>query len=326
MILAGDIGGTKTLLAVYEYVNKTWECVKKQQFASGDFDTFGSLLTEFLENEKIATVCLGIAGPVINGICNTTNLPWILKTNEIAQQTGTDKVFLLNDLEATAWGVLNLSPQNFVELNPKGIVKASNVAILAAGTGLGEAIVTWDGIKHHVVSTEGGHSDFAPNTQEEILLLQYLMKLYPEHVSYERLISGDGLVNIYRFLQSLSSNTVNNLIEQQMQTQDPAAVISENCINGNDAICIQALDLFCRIYGAEAGNLALKCLPYGGIILAGGIAAKILPIIQKNTFMQGFLAKGRYSEILSKISIKVCINSDAALIGAMNYAKNNFNE
>ncbi len=326
MILAGDIGGTKTLLAVYEYVNKTWECIKKQQFASGNFDTFESLLTEFLGNENLAIVCLGIAGPVIDGVCNTTNLPWVLKADVIAQQTGTNKVFLLNDLEATAWGILNLSPQNFVELNPQSIVKESNIAILAAGTGLGEAIVTWDGIKHHVVATEGGHSDFAPNTSEEILLLQYLMKIYPEHVSYERLISGDGLVNIYRFLQSLAPNTVNSVIEQQMQIQDPAAVISENCINGSDAICIRALDLFCRIYGAEAGNLALKCLPYGGIVLAGGIAAKILPIIQQNTFMQGFLAKGRYSEMLSKISIRVCINSDAALIGAMNYAKNNFTE
>ncbi len=320
MILAADIGGTKTLLALYEPQEIGLKCIKKQRFVSGDFETFETLLAHFLADEKITTVCIGVAGPVMDGICNTTNLPWVLKASQIAQQTATEKVTLLNDLEATAWGILNLSTDNFVELNSQAVMKKQgNKAILAAGTGLGEAIITWNGQKNHVMATEGGHTDFAPNSDEEILLLQYLIKRYPEHVSYERLVSGEGLVNIYQFLKSLDASIVNNETERQILIQDPAAVISENCMNAKDELCIKALNLFCRIYGAEAGNLALKSLPYGGVVLAGGISTKILPIIKQGLFMQGFLAKGRYRKVLEKISVKVCLNEEAALLGAAYY-------
>jgi glucokinase len=321
MILAADIGGTKTLLALYDPQEISLKCIKKQRFVSGDFETFEALLASFLGNEKITTACIGVAGPVMDGVCNTTNLPWVLKASQIARQTATEKVILLNDLEATAWGILNLSADNFVELNSQAaMVRQGNKAILAAGTGLGEAIITWDGQKNHVMATEGGHTDFAPNSDEEILLLQYLMKRYPEHVSYERLVSGEGLVHIYQFLKSLDTSIINNETEQQIQTQDPAAVISENCMNAKDELCIKALNLFCRIYGAEAGNLALKCLPYGGVVLAGGIGMKILPVIKQGLFMQGFLAKGRYRQVLEQISVKVCLNQEAALLGAAHYS------
>lgn len=321
MILAADIGGTKTLLALYDPQENGLKCIKKQRFVSGDFETFEALLARFLAGEKITTACIGVAGPVMDGICNATNLPWVLKASQIAQQTATEKVILLNDLEATAWGILNLSADNFVELNSQAVMeKQGNKAIIAAGTGLGEAIITWDGQKNHVMATEGGHTDFAPNSDEEILLLHYLMKRYPEHVSYERLISGEGLVNIYQFLKSLDTSVVNNETEQQIQTQDSAAVISEKGMKAKDELCMRALNLFCRIYGAEAGNLALKCLPYGGVVLAGGIGTKILPVIKQGLFMQGFLAKGRYHKILEQISVKVCLNQEAALLGAAYYS------
>jgi glucokinase len=316
MILAGDVGGTKTLLALYQQQNSAWLCVKKQQFASAEFAEFTEVLAAFLAGETVTQVCIGVAGPVVDGDCKTTNLPWFLKNAEIAQQTGATKVLLLNDLAAMAWGVLNLPEHDFVELNPLAHSKQGNIAVLAAGTGLGEAIVAWDGEKHHVISTEGGNTDFAPNTEEEIALLRYLMGLYPEHVCYERVLSGTGLINLYQFLKSIAYAPVNPNTEQQMQETDPAAVISALGMSGEDALCVKALTMFCQIYGAEASNLVLKCLPYRGVILAGGIAAKILPFIQQGSFMAGFLAKGRYRSLLESISVKICTNPEAALWGA----------
>jgi len=316
MILAGDVGGTKTLLAVYQQQGSEWQCVKKQQVASADFASFSEVLEYFLAGETVTHVCIGVAGPVVDGDCRTTNLPWFLKSTEIAEQTGAVDVSLLNDLEAMAWGVLNLPEGDFVELNSSAKIKQGNIAVLAAGTGLGEAIVAWDGQKYHVIASEGGNTDFAPNTEEEIALLRYLMGIYPEHVCYERVLSGTGLVNLYQFLKSMDYAPIEAETERRMLETDPAAVISALGMSGEDALCSKALTMFCGIYGAEASNLALKCLPYGGVILAGGIAAKILPFMQQGMFMQGFLAKGRYRAVLEPISVKICTNSEAGLWGA----------
>ncbi len=316
MILAGDVGGTKTLLALYQQQGAEWLCVKKQQYASADFASFTDVLALFLAGEKVSQVCIGVAGPVVDGDCKTTNLPWFLKNAEIAEQSGATGVLLLNDLEAMAWGVLNLPEDDFVELNAIGKVKKGNIAVLAAGTGLGEATVAWDGQKYHVIASEGGNTDFAPQNEEEIALLRYLMTLYPEHVCYERVLSGVGLINLYQFLKTIKYAPVNAETEQKMQKTDPATVISALGMTGEDVLCVKVLTMFCRIYGAEASNLALKCLPHGGVILAGGIGAKILPFIQQGAFMEGFLAKGRYRGLLESISVKICTNADAALWGA----------
>jgi glucokinase len=316
MILAGDVGGTKTLLALYQQHGSEWRCVKKQQYASADFGNFIDVLDVFLAGEKVAQVCIGVAGPVVDGDCRTTNLPWFLQHAEIKQKTGADNVLLLNDLAAMSWGVLNLPENDFVELNPSAKIKQGNIAVLAAGTGLGEAIVAWNGQDYQVISTEGGNTDFAAQNEEEIALLRYLMSLYPEHVCYERVLSGTGLINLYQFLKGIAYAPVNAETEQKMQETDPAAVISALGMNGEDALCVKALTLFCRIYGAEASNLALKCLPYGGVILTGGIAAKILPFMQQGAFMEGFLAKGRYRGLLESMSVKICTNAEAALWGA----------
>lgn len=324
MILAGDIGGTKTILALYEQQDSSWVCVKKETFPSSEFDTFSELLADFLKNEfnlDIQNICIGVAGPVDKGDCITTNLPWVLKSKEIAAQTGANNVTLLNDLESTAWGILDLPEQDFVELNPKAQKNIGNVAVIAAGTGLGEALIIWSDDKYHVVATEGGHTDYAPRNVQEIGLLQFLMSKFPEHVSYERVVCGQGLVNIYDYLKSIQFAQENSEVKSLIKEQDPAAVIGKKGGEGEDKLCVKALEMFCEIYGAAAGNLALKCLSKGGVVLAGGIAGKILTSLQKREFIRGFLAKGRYKSILQHFSVKVCLNSEASLIGAASFAK-----
>ncbi len=318
MILAGDIGGTKTLLAVYQH----GECIAQQQFASADFDDFSILLASFLQQHsvKIKAVCLGVAGPIAEGNCITTNLPWNLKSKEIAEQTGGAKVKLLNDLEAAAWGVLSLAEDEFFELNPLAKPCEGNIAVLAAGTGLGEAVIAHTDHGYHVMPTEGGHTDFAPTDETEISILQFLMEKYAGHVSYERLVSGMGIDNLYDFYKSTGDYPVLQETEQLFDQQSKGAVISERARQGQDEICTQAMQRFCRIYGAEAGNLALKALAYGGVVLAGGIAPKNIDVLKQDGFMQAFLDKGRYTPVLQNISVKVCMNPQAPLLGAVDFA------
>ncbi len=322
--LAGDVGGTKTILALFETGADGLECIKKQQFSSADYQTFTELLDVFLTDVagvEIQAVCIGVAGIVDNGVCETTNLPWRLSCKDIGERVASRKVWLLNDLEASAWGLLDLPEEYFVELNPDAHCQSGNIAVVAAGTGLGEAIIAWDGVGHQVLASEGGHVDFAPGNEQEIALLRYLLEKHPEHVSCERVISGEGLVNIYHFLKHIKHLPVAQETEQALLTRDPAAVIGEAGVNGTDDLCVEALRLFCCLYGAEAGNLALKCLPYGGVYLTGGIGAKILPVLQQGDFMRRFLAKGRCQSMLQTISIKVCTNPEVALMGALSYAK-----
>ncbi|MGR8941387.1 MAG: glucokinase [Gammaproteobacteria bacterium] len=320
MIVAGDVGGTKTILALYEADGESWRCRIKKRFSSLDYPTFAGLLQDFLEDcedRTITSACLGVAGPIVGGDCVATNLPWVLKRDDIGAALGISRVRLLNDLEATAWGILDIPEPDFVTLNPAAESRPGNCAVLAAGTGLGEAIMAWNGEAYQVLASEGGHADFAPGSAEEIALLQFLWEKYPAHVSYERLLSGEGLINIYQFLKKIGTVPAQSEIERLMTEYDPAAVIGEAGVEGTDALCVAALSLFCRIYGAEAGNLALKCLPYAGVYLAGGIAAKILPFLMRGDFMAGYLAKGRYRSALQQIPVKVCTNQEVGLLGAL---------
>ena len=322
MILAGDIGGTKTLLAVFDEQT----CVAKHRFESANYATFDKLLADFLAlipDVVIDTACLGVAGPIVNGDCETTNLPWKLTCREIGEQLKTSKVKLLNDLEAAAWGVLSLPENEFVSLNPKAKPQIGNCAVLAAGTGLGEAIIFHDGKSHHVIANEGGHCDFAPTNEQQIALLSFMQARYPDHVSYERLVSGVGIVAIYEFLKQSEDYAISaNELDEQLQTADDvAAIIGAAAVANSDALCTATLQLFSRIYGAEAGNLALKCLPYGGVYLAGGIAAKCLPVLQQGDFLEGFLAKGRYRNALEKIAVNVCMQPEVGLLGALYFAQ-----
>ncbi|MGZ5006519.1 MAG: glucokinase [Methylobacter sp.] len=339
--LTGDVGGTKTILALFEIESGNIHCLKKELLPSAHYQTFAELLASFLTGmdcSQITAACIGAAGVIANGGCETTSLPWNVSIKDIGRQVNTQNVWLLNDLEATAWGLFDLPEHNFVELNPDAhpMLAADtelqpvadrcgrqqrNIAVIAAGTGLGEAIIASDGANYHIIASEGGYANFAPTNEREIALLKYLLDKYPGHISCERLISGEGLVNIYQFLKHTHYASPNPETERRMTEQDPAAVIGEAGVAGSDALCVEALNLFCHLYGAESGNLALKCLPYGGVYLAGGIGAKILPVLQQGEFMQGFLAKGRCRAVLQKIPVKVCTNPEVALLGALNYVR-----
>jgi glucokinase len=328
MVIVGDVGGTKTILALYEKSNGVWVCSKKTLYASAEFGSFLGLLKSFLNDADIVvdSVCIGVAGPIVDGDCVATNLPWVLKRKEIGETVDSGNVWLLNDLEATAWGLLGLTEEDFVELNPNAVpAQIGNIAVVAAGTGLGEAIMVWDGKKYHIIATEGGHADFAPTDQQQIGLLSHLMQKYEGHVSYERLLSGNGLVNIYNYLKKIQFAPIQASTEQQMLNNDPAAVIGGAGVEGSDKLCIEALNLFCRIYGAESGNLALKCLPDAGVYLAGGIGAKILPAIKNGEFMKGFFNKGRSKSLLATIPVKVCVNQNVALLGTLKFIENKSN-
>ncbi len=320
MILAGDIGGTKTLLAIFD----DEICVAKHSFQSANYVTFAELLTDFLAlipHAKIETVCLGVAGPIVNGDCITTNLPWKLTRHDIGEQLNTQKVTLLNDLEAAAWGVLALPESDFVALNPNAKTQIGNCAVLAAGTGLGEAIIFYDGQNHHVIANEGGHCDFAPTDAQQIELLSFMQASFPEHVSYERLVSGVGIEAIYEFLCASDYPFYEEIESEISSANDKAAAIGAAAVANRSALCVATLQLFSRIYGAEAGNLALKCLPYSGVYLAGGIAAKCLPVLQKGAFLEGFLAKGRFQNVLEKIAVNVCTQPEVGLLGALYFAQ-----
>ncbi len=323
MILAGDIGGTKTILALYLHESGETRCVNKKTYICAKYQSFDQILSEFLEQSShpaIASACLGVAGPIVNGDCYLTNLGWTIKQQELGRILQTPHCCLINDLEAAAWGVLGLPSKEFFELNPDSEQTQGHIAVLAAGTGLGEAIMCWDEGRYHPIATEGGHADFAPTNGHEIDLLNYLWKKYPDHVSYERLVSGEGLHNIYQFLKQAGVEPSTEVEQALKATNDAPSVIGEAGVSARDQLCRQALEMFCRIYGNEAGNLALKCLPYGGVYLAGGIAPKILPLLKKGCFMKGFLAKGRYHQILQKISVRVCLNPEVGLLGAFQKA------
>ena len=248
-----------------------------------------------------------------------TNLKWELDEKALVKTTGAKQVKLLNDLEATAYGMLHLGPDELKPLNPEGQKHMGNVAVIAAGTGLGEAILFWDGSEYLPSASEGGHSDFAPRTDLEIELLRYLRTRLKGRVSYERVLSGPGLLNIYHFLRDTGHGAEPDWLAEKLKSGDPSATISKLGLTGEEPLCTEALDLFSSIYGAEAGNLALKCLSVGGVFVGGGIAPKILPALERGAFLQSFSDKGRFSPLLKGMELKVSLNPRAALLGAAHY-------
>jgi glucokinase len=321
VILAGDIGGTKTVLSILSKdSNGSLMCLQEQTYSSQQFPEFEDILTAFLPaNINIKSACFGVAGPVVNQRCHTTNLPWLLDAEELKIKLNTSKVKLLNDLEAMALGMLYLPEHDLLELNPDAEVQAGNIAVIAAGTGLGEAILYWDGNKHHPMATEGGHSDLAANNVQQDLLLAYLRKSYPDHVSCERILSGIGFSHLYDFLCDQGFAPPCPDVPDTHSGIDRNAVISRLGVTGEDSLCVEAVRLFVELYGAETGNLALKSLATGGIFIGGGIAPKILPAMQDGKFMRAFKAKGRFLPLLEKIPVKLSLNPRTPLIGAINY-------
>ena len=319
-LLAGDIGGTKTWLCLAEVDGGQVSVIARQRFASRDYASFESVLAEFCRRHPgpVAAACFGVAGPVQDGVCWTTNLPWVLEAGALSRSLDGVPVALLNDLEAAACGILELPPQQFVELNPQARPRPdAHRAVIAAGTGLGEALLIQHGGDIAVVATEGGHCDFAPRDERETALLDWLRRAYPTHVSYERVVSGPGLVALYRFLRESQPQRESARVAAAMAREDPAAVISRGALAWNDPLCLETLRWFANLYGAEAGNLALKSLALGGIYIAGGIAPKILPVLREGHFREGFVAKGRYRDLLAPVPLQVVRCAEVVLLGAL---------
>ena len=313
--IAGDIGGTKTRLAMVEVFDKRVSIEREVLYPSRNFATFEMLLADFLTDMQVpAHAAFGIAGPVRGRAVRTTNLPWFIDADVLQQRFGFKVCSLLNDLESIACGLPALGSEDFFTLQQGDSDACGNAAIIAAGTGLGEAGLYWDGRRHHPYATEGGHTSFCPQDDLEIDLLRYLQRLYG-HVSWERVVSGMGLVDLHEFLRAYRRSSVPQWLIEEMRAGDAAAAISRAASAGSDDICIETMNRFVQFYGAEAGNLALKAMSRGGVYVAGGIAPKILPMLQRGTFINAFLGKGRMRQVLEAMPVRVVLNERAALYG-----------
>jgi glucokinase len=317
MILAGDIGGTNARLAYFQPQNGHLSLVSERVFPSREHSELGEIVSQFVHDSGTQPdmACFGIAGPVRNGRVETSNLPWVIEQSKLAKQIHLPATLLINDLEASAWGIGALSVGDLVPLNPINGRSVGNQAVIAPGTGLGEAGLFWDGSRHHVFACEGGHTDFGPQGDLQIELVRFLKGRFG-HVSYERVLSGPGLVNVYEFLRDGGYGKESSEFAALLKKGDPAAAISRAALDGTDKLAEQALDLWIAVYGAEAANLALKVMATGGLFLAGGISPKILAKLTGPIFMQAFVAKGRLRPLVESIPVHVITNDKAGLLGA----------
>jgi glucokinase len=322
IILAGDVGGTKTELAIFDSAQPHLAKFE-MRFINKEQLSFEAILKHFvqLSNQTIEHVCLAVAGTIINGRCAMPNIDWVLDEQQIKALLDINKVNLINDLESTAYGVLVLPIDKFMVIN-EGIANPSgNLALIAAGTGLGEAILfkTTRG-EFQVSASEGGHVDYAPHNELEFELLQYLWKKFG-HASWERVVSGMGIVTIYEFLTSIKTNAEPTQIQSKiMSAKDIGAEIFKAAQSGESPCSKQAIQIFIENYGAAAGNLALKALSTGGLYIGGGIAPKLISLFTDGTFMQAMIDKGRFTEVMKNIPVKLILEPKTALLGAAYYA------
>jgi glucokinase len=317
MILAGDIGGTNARLAYFQPQNGHLLLVSERVFPSREHSELGEIVSQFVDesNTRPDAACFGIAGPVRNGRVETSNLPWVVEQSLLAKQIHLPATLLINDLEASAWGIGALAVGDLVPLNSVSGPAVGNQAVIAPGTGLGEAGLFWDGSRHEVFACEGGHTDFGPQGNLQIELMRFLAARFG-HVSYERILSGPGLVNVYEFLRVSGCGNESAEFSEALKQGDRAAVISRAALDGTESLAEKALDLWISVYGAEAANLALKVMATGGLFLAGGITPKILAKLTGPLFMESFLAKGRLRPLLESVPVQVITNEKAGLLGA----------
>jgi glucokinase len=322
MILAGDIGGAHSRLAAFETEGSRLKCVVEKIYRSGEHTGLSEIVADFVKSEGIPvqSACLGVAGPVRSGRCKVSNLPWVIDSKELATQLKLRTVGLINDLEAFAYGIDALESKDFVTIREGSNDAEGNMAVVSAGSGLGEAGIYWDGYRHHPFACEGGHSEFAPKNELEVELLQYLMKKFGNrHVSYERLLSGPGVKNIYEFLRDTAKEEEPAWLKEQLAAAPDAPVlISELALSKKTPICDRTLTIFVSVFGSEAGNCALKFMGTGGIYVAG-IAGKIVAKMKEPAFIDAFLDKGRMSSLLEAIPVKIVLNEDSGLIGAARF-------
>lgn len=326
MILAGDIGGTKTNLALFEARGENLSAPRAQaSYPSAGYKTPESILAEYLAGQsrvEIESACFGVAGPVVRNEVSATNLAWKVSRASLSGALGVSRVYLINDLEATAYGIEKLTPDQFFTLNEGACDAEGNRALIAAGTGLGTAAIFWDGARFRPAPSEGGHIDFAPRNDTELKLFIYLRKRYDGHVSYERVLSGPGLVNAYEFLRDGGyAEEPAWLAHEIKEAGDAAAAISAAALAGKSGLCERALDLFVDVYGAAAGNLALLLKATGGLYVGGGIAPKILDKLKDGAFARAFSEKGRMSGLAASFPVRVILDDKTALYGAARYAQ-----
>jgi glucokinase len=317
MILAGDVGGTKTRIALYERRDGRLRQEAEETYASAEHASLSEIVERFRARhaEEIASAGFGVAGPVEDGVSHLTNLAWTIDAAAFARELGLERVELLNDLVSTAHGIAEVAPEKLVTLQPGEGTARGNQAVVAAGTGLGQAGLFWDGHEHAPFGSESGHADFAPANELEDALVGYLRTEFG-HVSVERVISGPGLHNVYRFLRDTGRGEEPASLRREIEEGDPAAVISRAALEQRVPIAEAALELFVSAYGSQAGNFALAVLATGGVWIGGGIAPKILPKLKEGSFVRAFREKSKLSELLRRIPIRVVTDDRAALLGA----------
>ncbi len=322
MILAGDIGGTSTRLALFTAGGGTVRAVAEARYTSRGYPGLSEIVREFrtANPQPVEDAAFGIAGPVREGRVETPNLPWVIEASVLATQLNLPSVTLLNDLEANAWGVFTLRDDDWETLAPGAPARDGNAAIISAGTGLGEAGYHAHGSSLHPFASEGGHADFAPRDELTIELFRWLHRRHG-HVSWERVVSGPGLVNIFTFLHEVEHGEVSTALAEAMREGDPAAAISSAALDESSSLAVRALDLFVALYGSEAGNLALKMKATRGVWIGGGIAPRILPRLQRPGFLEAFHDKGRFRAFLEAIPVRVILNDRTALRGAAWHAQ-----
>mgnify|MGYP001309303675 CR=1 FL=1 len=321
MLLAGDIGGTKTNLALFE-VEGELEPQVELTYKSRDYPNLKAVVAEFLSDTKASVdrAIFGVAGPVSDGKSTTTNLPWVISEETLKESMGVEKVKLLNDLESTAYGVLHLKEDDLYTLNDER-PRSGTKAVIAPGTGLGEAVIFFREGHYHVLPSEGGHTDFGPNNLFEIELLRYLLGKFG-HVSYERICSGRGIPHIYEYLKvNHYADELPEVAEALRKARDPTPVIVEKAMEGVCELSIATLNAFVSILGAEAGNLVLKVMAMGGVYVGGGIPPRILSKLKDGTFMASFVNKGRFADTLSHVPVHIILNPKTALLGAAAYGQ-----
>jgi glucokinase len=316
-VLAGDIGGTSARLAIAEVHATSARLCHTRRFASTDFAGLVPIVQAFLAEagEVPSRACFAIACPVIDGDCSATNLPWTIDVQALAEEINIPHTTVINDLRAVGLGLQRLSAADLVPLQSGDPKQDGVIALIAAGTGLGQAFVTRDGGSYSVHSSEGGHVSFSARNEREWGLLAFLANTF-EHVSYERVLSGPGLVNIYRYLADDGYAPEQTRVRLRMEQADPAAVISEEALAGTDELSGRALEMFVSAYGAQAGNLALTMMATGGVYIAGGIAPRIVPKLREGSFMTAFRSKGRLSDVLARIPVNIVVDPNVGLIGA----------
>lgn len=322
MILAGDVGGTKTILAFWSNPAER-EPTALERFPSRDHASLEEIVATFVTRYRpvVTAACFGIAGPIRDGKCVATNLPWSIDGAVLRSKLGDAPTLLINDLEANAHGLVLLGPDDIRELQQGAASAQGNRAIVSAGTGLGEAGLYWDGETHRPFAAEGGHTDFSPRNELEIDLLRYMSRDHSDHVSWERIVSGPGLFNVYRFLRDTGRGDESPAVAKRIATEDPSAVVSEFGLSGQDPLSVSTLTLFMSLYGSEAGNLALKIMSTGGLYIGGGVAPKNLAKMVDGTFLEAFLAKGRMRALLKSMPVRIILNDRLALLGAAKCAR-----